>query len=65
MNRKPKKPLTTEEQLVQRAKRLPAPQPGLVINVPLRLYPAYMALHGIEPVRYDRPILIVKKQEAG
>jgi len=47
----------------QAVKRLPAPQPGLVITVPLALWPLYMQLHQIEPKEYRRPILIVQKKQ--
>lgn len=57
----PKKPeITSEERAVR---RLPAPQKGVVLTIPLRLWPAYMALHGIEPKAYERHILIVQKAE--
>lgn len=48
----------------QAVKRLPAPVPGVVVNVPLALWPLYMELHRIEPKSYriETRCLIVKKQ---
>jgi len=57
------KPMSEEEKL-KRVRRLPAPVPGVVVNVPLMLWPLYMQVHGIEPKRYERYILFVKKQES-
>ena len=47
-------------------RRLPAPQPGVEITVPLVLWPLYMELHQIEPKQYRNHVLIVgkRKQEA-
>lgn len=49
---------------LQAVKRLPAPQPGLVVKVPLALWPLYMELHQIEPKQYEisTRILIVKRR---
>ena len=42
--------LTTEQFALRAAQRLPAPIPGNVITVPLKVLPAYLQLHGIEPM---------------
>jgi len=44
-------------------KRLPAPQPGVEIKVPLALWPLYMELHKVEPKQYRNHVLIIKRQE--
>jgi hypothetical protein len=44
-----------------RLQKLPAPVPGVVINIPIDLYPAYMRLHGYEPVEYQNGITIIRK----
>jgi hypothetical protein len=41
------KGLPTQQSIAQRARRLPAPVPGVAINIPLLLWPAYQALHGL------------------
>jgi hypothetical protein len=47
-------------------KRIPPPTPGVEVTVPLKLLPAYLKLHKIEPKEYKEveEILIVKKQAA-
>lgn len=52
------------EQKQRAVRRLPAPQPGIEITVPLELWPLYMQLHGIEPAGCRYPTLLVKKVEA-
>ncbi len=54
--------ISAEQRRRQAVKRLPAPQPGVVVTVPLALWPLYMQLHQIEPKEYRRPILIVQKK---
>ena len=46
-----------------RLKRIPAPKPGVVIVIPLDLYPEYMQLHGYEPAGYRNGVLTIKKGE--
>ena len=41
------KTMKSTKSISQRAAELPAPQPGVVINMPLELWPAYQQLHGI------------------
>ena len=69
MNTQPqpaKQTYTTEESKIMRAaKRLPAPVPGVPMNVPLRLWPAYMKLHGIAPKEWHAPILLITRNGAG
>lgn len=48
--------------LDQRARELPVPEPGVVLSIPIDLYPAYMRLHGLVPGGYKDPILYVKKE---
>jgi len=56
--------MSSEEQRRRAAvKRLPAPQPGVEIRVPLALWPLYMQLHQIEPKQYKNPVLIVQKKK--
>lgn len=57
------KPMSDAEKL-KRVRKLPAPVPGVVVNVPLMLWPLYMQLYELEPKEYQRPILIVQKQES-
>lgn len=52
---------SAEQLAMEAAKRLPAPEPGTVINVKLRILPAYLKLHGIEPTQYRNSVLMVKK----
>lgn len=47
--------------LDQRARELPAPRPGVVLSIPIDLYPAYMRIHGIVPNGYHHPVLHIKK----
>jgi len=54
---------SAEERRRAAVRRLPAPQPGVEIKVPLALWPLYMELHQIEPKKYQHPILLIKKQE--
>ena len=55
---------SSEEQRRRAAvKRLPAPQPGVQIRVPLALWPLYMELHQIEPKQYHNHVLIVQKKK--
>ncbi len=44
-------------------KRIPAPVPGVVITVPLKLLPAYLKLHKLESVEYKEveETLIIKR----
>ena len=44
-----------------RLSKLPAPQPGVPVNVPIDLYPAYMLLHGYQPNGYNHPVLLITK----
>lgn len=47
-------------------RRLPAPQKGVVLNIPLDLWPLYMQLHKIKPNGYRIPtatLLIKRKDE--
>ncbi len=66
MNTKTNHTAHSSEELRRRqaVKRLPAPVPGVVVNVPLALWPLYMQLHRIEPKSYrvETRCLIVKKQ---
>ncbi len=39
----------TEDQLTQRARRLPLSGPGKVTPIPLSLLPAWLELHGLVP----------------
>lgn len=55
--------LSPEEKL-KRVQALPAPEPGVVVTVPLMLLALYMQVHGIEPKAYERQLLIVKRQES-
>lgn len=57
------KVLRPEEKL-ERVQALPAPEPGVVVTVPLMLLALYMQVHGIEPKAYERQLLIVKRQES-
>lgn len=59
MAKKPTQP--TEDTLIKKARRLPLFGPGLVINVPLHLLPAYFELYGLEPVGWKNPTLLVKR----
>lgn len=43
--------MTAKLTTAQRAARLPAPRPGLVIEIPLDLWPAYRQLHGIDAMQ--------------
>jgi hypothetical protein len=43
---------TVVETPAQRAAMLPEPQVGVSIVIPLDVWPAYMALHRLEPLRY-------------
>lgn len=56
------KPMSDAEKL-KRVQKLPAPVPGVAVDVPLMLWPLYQQLHGLEPKEYRRQTLIVKKQE--
>lgn len=60
----PPEPQSPTEQR-EALKRLPAPMPGVVVSVPLALWPLYMNQHGIEPWRYLPPILWVKRRAHG
>lgn len=40
--------MTQKLTTAQRAARLPAPRPGLIVDMPLDLWPAYQQLHGIQ-----------------
>jgi len=57
------KPMSDAEKL-KRVQKLPAPVPGVVVNVPLMLLPTYMQVYDIEPKAYERQVLTVKKQES-
>lgn len=39
--------------ITDEVKRLPKPIKGVIVNVPLRLLPAYQKLHNIKPNGYD------------
>lgn len=54
-------PLPTMPEVDPALKALPAPQPGVVISVPIMLFPEYMRLHGYEPNGYQDGILNIKK----
>lgn len=59
---------SAEEQMhrLKAVKSLPAPVPGVVVTIPLALWPLYMDLYQIEPKLYriETRCLIVKKQES-
>lgn len=54
----------SEAEKLELVEALSAPEPGVVITVPLMLLALYMQVHGIEPKAYERQVLIVKKQES-
>ena len=55
--------LSPEEKL-ERVQALPAPEPGVVVTVPLMLWALYMQVHQIEPAQYRHPILLIKQKES-
>lgn len=46
----PPAPLATEDKLVQRAKKLPLPGPGITVTVALPLEPTYLEIYRLEPM---------------
>lgn len=53
--------LSPEEKL-ERVQVLPAPEPGVVVTVPLMLLPLYLKQYAIEPAAYRNHVLLVKKE---
>lgn len=53
-------PMSDAEKLAQ-VQLLPAPEPGVVVTVPLMLWPVYMQLHGLTPKAFRYPNLLVEK----
>ncbi len=56
-----KNSLHTAPEVDPRLLKLPAPVPGVVLNIPIELYPAYMKFRGLEPNGYNHPVLYVKR----
>jgi hypothetical protein len=61
-------PIKLEEPDVRKARRLPMPGPGIVVNIPLHLLPAYFKLYGLEPIEghlrppvWKLPVVMVKR----
>ena len=46
----------------KQVRKLPAPQPGVVVTVPLMLLPDYMQLHGRRSTDYKNNVLLVKRE---
>lgn len=60
----------------QKARNLPLPGPGIVVRVPLHLWPEYQALHALKPTGIREPrvqpekgpgeaLLLVKREPKG
>jgi hypothetical protein len=63
-----KTPLQVKVADAAKVRRLPLPGPGIVVNVPLHLLPAYLELHGLEPLGKEqytpvgRPLYLLVKR---
>ena len=55
--------LSPEEKL-ELVEALPAPEPGVVVTVPLMLWALYLQVHQIEPAQYRHPVLLIKQKES-
>jgi hypothetical protein len=70
MRRSVQAPIKLEEPAMRKARRLPMPGPGIVVNIPLHLLPAYFELYGLEPIEghlrppvWKPPMVLVKRIE--
>lgn len=51
------------DKVMEAARKLPPPERGKIVTVPLDLLPAYYEIHKIEPVTYWPDLLVVKFSE--
>ena len=42
--------------------KLPAPKPGLIVDVPLIIWPEYQEAHRIKPTGYRHPFVFVERE---
>ena len=54
-------PVVPDDVRMKKARHLPMFGPGIVISVPLSLFPEYMELYQLEPRVMQRGILLVKR----
>jgi hypothetical protein len=55
---------------VRKARNLPMPGPGIMVRVPLHLWPAYMELYGLELIKgqprppLEKPVVVLVRTAA-
>ena len=52
--------------MVEAAGHLPGPRKGVVISIPLNpmgILPAWYGIHKMEPVRFERGVLIIEREK--